>query len=222
MTFADRRGAVGERVDAGSTSTPYGSAADSTVTSTGRLVEALLLLARSCGCARSVGHEVAVRGRQELRPHGRGRADPHVGLAEPVRDDPLLAVLRDSSATTTGSTMPSSDTTGRPARTELVLSAMRITYWATPRARAARSSSCCWSKYAPRRLTTSSPTRPSVTATTATNASVRRPWKVLGARPSAMPVSARRTRTRHRGSSGRRPDGWGRPRACPAGGSRGR
>ena len=35
-------------------------------------------------------------------------------------------------------------------------------------------------------------------------------------------VSARRTRTRHRGWSGRTPDSWGHPRACRAGGSRGR
>src|SRR5829696_6264627 len=94
-------------------------------------------------------------------------------------------VPRWSSVTTTWSTSPSFDTTGRPARTDVVLSATRITYSATPRARAARSSSCCWSKYAPSRLTTSRPTRPSVTATTATKARVSRPWKVLGARPSA-------------------------------------
>ena len=40
--------------------------------------------------------------------------------------------------------------------------------------------------------------------------------------PGREAVSARRTRTRHRESSGRRLGGSGRPRACRAGGSRGR
>src|SRR5687767_9780119 len=93
---------------------------------------------------------------------------------------------RDSSNRTTGSTVPSWVTTGRPARTESVLSATRITYCATPRARAARSSFCCWSKYAPSRFTTRRPTSPSVTATTATKASVSLPWNVLGARRSTL------------------------------------
>src|SRR6185436_5029070 len=92
----------------------------------------------------------------------------------------------ESSKATSSSTTPSSLTTGRPARTVLVLSATRITYWPTVCARDWRSSACCWSKYAPRRLTTSSPTRPSVIATTATKASVSRPWNVRGAMRSAL------------------------------------
>ena len=42
----------------------------------------------------------------------------------------------DSSVRTAASTSPSAVTTGRPARTELVPSAIVITYWATLRARA--------------------------------------------------------------------------------------
>src|SRR6185369_10210357 len=57
---------------------------------------------------------------------------------------------------------------------------MRITYWATLWARAARSSSCCRSKYAPTRLMTRTPTRMRVPATTAVKAMVRRAWNVRG------------------------------------------
>src|SRR5829696_2163051 len=46
--------------------------------------------------------------------------------------------------------------------------------------RSSSSASCCWVKKSSRRLTTSTLTSPRVSTMTSTNATVRRPWNVLG------------------------------------------